>query len=62
MSITGFCASDDHDGCPDSKQDKQVCDCSCHLGVKKQPYDRLEREIDKQARKFIKAWRRIEDS
>ena len=24
MSITGYCASDQHGGCPDTKKDKQV--------------------------------------
>ena len=62
MSITGFCVLDDHKGCPDTKKDRQVCDCPCHLSgnVVHDLKDDLGRKIDKEAKKFKEAWDRLE--
>lgn len=61
MSITGYCASDDHKRCPDTIKDKEVCDCPCHLNLSGVKYrDPIEVEIDKEAVKFKEAWERLE--
>lgn len=33
--MTGYCGSDDHDNCPDTKDDSYDCSCPCHLNESK---------------------------
>lgn len=52
MGMTAICVMDAHEDCPDTKKDKCVCDCPCHLHqrdpvtkTKKKPHVKCDRAI-----------------
>lgn len=52
--MTYQCATEHHDECPESKVDKYVCSCPCHLkidgrGQKSRTKKRAEREAAERA-------------